>query len=343
MKKHLIISLFFLLLPVFCRSQVSGLSTLSVLDVSSSARTAALGMDFLSIWDNDDRLIGIDNPSFLTDSYHNSISLNYVALFSGANFGAVSYGRSFNKVGNFLVGLHFNSYGRFDGYDENEVSEGKFFAADYALSFGWGRPIDSNFFIGVNFKPLLSQYETYTAFAFALDVAGSYVSTSRRFSTTLIARNSGAQLATFNGNVESLPFELALGLSYRLENAPFRFFFTAADLQKWNLRYEDPLNPIVTYDPYTGTYSKETWAHEAFDKLFRHAIIGVELSLKNAFFARVGFNYRQMKETAGVSNFNTSGFSYGFGIRKKRFDFGFARNNYYLGKAPNYITLSLRF
>jgi RNA polymerase sigma-70 factor (ECF subfamily) len=42
------------------------------------------------------------------------------------------------------------------------------------------------------------------------------------------------------------------------------------------------------------------------------------------------------------TNINVSGFSYGFGLRVKRFEFSFARRNYHLGQAPNYISLSLK-
>lgn len=321
---------------------MAGLSTLSVLDMPSSARTAGLGMDYLALYDND-LTIGFDNPSLLNQRVHNRLLVNYVGLFDGSNFGAVAYGRHFDKIGDFLFGLRFNSYGSFEGYDQNDQSTGSFFAADYVFSVGYGKRIDSCFSIGVNLKPTLSQYEHYTAFALAMDVMGSFVSRSKAFAATIAARNFGAQLASFDGSVEKLPFELSFALSYKLENAPFRFFFAANELQRWNLRYDDPLHPLISYDPYTQTYTQETWIHRTSDLLFRHAVFGVELSINQVFFARIGYNYRKSAENYGTTNLNTTGFSYGFGIRKKRFEFAFARNNYYLGKAPNYITLQLGF
>lgn len=324
------------------RSQIAGISTLSVLDMSSAARTAGLGMDYLALYDNDVS-IGIDNPSMIDTRYHKTLTLNYVNLFTESHFGAVSYGLHTTKMGDFLFSLRFDSYGKFNGYTEEEVSTGTFSAADYVFSVGWGRHIDSCFSIGVNFKPVISQYDQYTAIAIGVDVAGSYVSSSKRFASTLMARNIGAQVLTFNNTTESLPFELSASLSYKLKNAPFRFFFAATELQKWNIRYDDPLNPVSVYDPYEGTYTKETWVHKNFDILFRHTLFGVELSLKQAFFLRLGYSYRQMVEMHGTNNLNTSGFSYGFGLRKKKFELSYARNNYHLGQAPNYLTFSLRF
>lgn len=329
------------LLPLGLKAQVAGLNTLSVLDMSSSARTAGLGLDYLPLYD-DDISITLDNPSFIDSRFNNRVMINYVGMPASAHFGAAAYGRHFDKVGDFIFSLRFNSFGRFEGYDENEISTSSFHAADYVFSIGWGKHIDSSFSIGINFKPVLSQYESYTAFAAAFDVCGSYVSSNKRFAATLMGRNIGAQLATFSGTVEKIPFELSASLSYKLENAPFRVFLAATELQCWNLRYDDPLHPIVTYDPYEGAYTEETFIHEATDKLFRHAVFGVELSIAKVLYARLGYNYRQSAETYGSENINTSGFSYGFGIRKKKFDFAFARNNYYLGKAPTYISISFR-
>ena len=314
---------------------------LSVLDQPSSARAAGLGMDYLALWD-DDPWTAFDNPSFISERSRNRLLFNYESMFAGAHFGSAAYGMHFNRLGDFLFGLKFNSYGIFDGYDEAENATGHFFAADYVFSIGWGRHIDSCFSIGAALKPAVSQYAHYSAFAIALDVAGSYTSPSRRFSATLMGRNIGAQLATFDGTVEHLPFELSAALSYKLENAPFRLFFAATELQRWNLRYPDPLNPVSTYDPYTDQWSEEGFIHKAADLTFRHAVFGVELSIRNLFFARVGYNYRKSVENHGTLNINTSGFSYGFGLRMKKFEFSFARNNYYLGKAPNYLSVALR-
>lgn len=328
------------LLPICgAKAQVAGLSTLSVLDMSSTSRTAGLGLDYLPLYGNDIS-IAIDNPSLLSTEMHNALSLNYVNLFAGANFGSIAYAQKSKHLGTLLYGFHFNSFGRFDGYDENENYQGHFHAADYVATVGWGFAVDSNFSVGAMLKPVLSQYERYTALAIAIDVASSYVSYSRRFTATLMARNVGAQILTFDGSTERLPFELSAAMSYKLQDAPFRIYLAATELQRWNLRYADPLNPTSITDPFTGEVMNESAVKGFFDNLARHLIAGVELSIGKAFTARVGYNYRQSRETYGTTNFNTSGFSLGFNIKVKGFEFGYARNNYNLSQAPNYITLT---
>lgn len=330
------------LLPGIALSQNAGQSILSVLDMPTSARAAALGMDYLPLYDGDDITVGFDNPSLLNERVDSKLMINYVGLFNGTNFGSVAYGHTLAKTHHLLFGLRFNTYGSFESYDHDDHSTGRFFASDYVFSLAYGHRVTEHMSIGANVKPTVSQYERYTAFALAFDLMGSYCSSDHLFSATLAARNFGAQLATFSGTREKLPFDLSTSLSYKLENAPIRFFFAATELQRWNLRYDDPFNPLSTYDPYTGTWSQESFIHKAADLTFRHAVFGAELIINNVFFARIGYNYRKSIENHGTENLNTTGFSYGFGLHLKKFNFDLARNNYYLGKAPTYISLSFK-
>ena len=87
----------------------------------------------------------------------------------------------------------------------------------------------------------------------------------------------------------------------------------------------------------------ESWFAGTLDNLMRHTLFGLELSLGKALFARVGYSYRQNAEVRGVDAFNLSGFSFGVGLRTKRFEFSYAHRDYHLSQAPNYITLSYRF
>lgn len=324
------------------QAQIAGMNTLTLLDISSQARTSGLGLDYLSVYDNDP-VIGIDNPSLLRREMTGIGSLSFVSLFQGSMMGTLSYAHHFDRIGTLMFSFHFNNYGRFEGYDEEDVSTGSFSAADYALSVGWGMWLDSNFSIGANCKPVLSHYESYTALAVAFDVAGSYVSDDRRFAATVMGRNIGAQVMTFDETVETLPLELSAELSYKLSKAPFRFFLAANELQRWDLRYEDPLNPTTTTDPFTGEVTKEGWLEGFADNLLRHAQVGVEINISKAIYARVGYSYRQSAEMRGIEGLNLSGFSFGIGIHTKRFDFAYARRNYHLSQAPDFFTLSYRF
>ena len=321
---------------------MAGLSTLTVFDLSSVGRTAGVGMDYLALYGND-LSIGIDNPSLLHSGMAGQAMLSIIPMFENSNMGSLTYAHQFRHVGTMAFGFHFVNYGRFHRYDEEDTPDGDFGAGDYSLTVGWGMWLDSNFSIGLNFKPVLSQYESYTAFALVFDVAGSYVSNSRQFAATLMARNIGAQIATFDQTVERLPFELSAELSYKLKRAPFRLFFAATELQKWDLRYEDPLYPTTQTDPFTGEVTKEHWFVGVMDNLMRHTLFGVEINIGKALFARVGYSYRQNAEMRGFDAFNLSGFSFGVGLHTKKLDFSYSRRDYHLVQALNYFTLSYRF
>ena len=318
------------------------MNTLALLDASTFGHATGLGANYLALY-SDDPTIGIDNPSFLLPGHCNTGMFSISTLFGGGARGALAYIIDAPKIGPLAIGFQFNSYGRFDAYDEEEQLEGSFSAADYMLSLGWGMRIDDHFSIGAIFKPILSQYEQYTALAIAIDLMGSYVSTDRRFAATFMARNIGAQVITFDQSVEHLPFELSAQISYKLSRAPFRIFFEATELQRWNLRYEDPLNPTTIVDPFTGEVTSDSWLKATADNLLRHTLIGIELNLGKSLFARVGYNYRQQTEMRGADAFNLSGFAFGFGLHTKRLEFSFARRNYHLSQASNYFTVVYRF
>lgn len=329
----------FLCMTPLVRGQVAGLSTLSVLDMPSSTRGAALGMDFLALPQGAIDL-SLDNPSLIADRQRGQAMVSYAGLSRGTNFGTMAYAHDFERLGHFVFGVHFCSFGSFEGYTEEEVSTGRFSAADYVLSIGWGRAIDSNFSIGVSFKPVYSHYENYSAFALVFDVAGRYVSNSRQFAASIMGRNIGAQIVAFDNTVEHIPFELAAGLSYKLRNAPFRFFLNLAELQKWDIRYDDSLSPTSETDPFTGETVSQSPAAAFFDKAGRHLQVGIELNVGEHFFARIGYNYRKAAEMRGADVLNMSGFAFGFGFSYRGFDFAYAHNNYHLWQAPNYISIS---
>lgn len=343
----LILLFFFFAATGTSHSQVAGMNTLLLLQMPSSARTAALGVSYLPLFSPNDITVGIDNASLISPNYHRRLNLDYVGLFSGSKFCSASYGVDFHRFGVFLFGIHYYGYGSFDAYDDVDVPQGTFSASDIALSASWGLQIDSSFSVGASLKPVLSQYESYSAFALSLDVSGSYVSPDKHFVATLQAKNIGAQLATFDGTVEHIPFNLSAGCSYKAQNAPFRVFFQLDHLTRWKLSYDDPLNSESEIDPYTGQPVSKPWydkATNALDKAARHASLGLEIDIKKVFFVRFGYRYRQSVEMSASdrTNINFSGFSYGFGINTKRFEFSFARRNYHLGQAPNYLSISFK-
>ena len=310
----------------------------SVLNLRSSARVAALGMNFLP-WQVNDVSVAITNPSILSSQMNNQFAVGYTNLFAGTWQGNFAYSHTFNKVGSMSFGMNYVGYGDFKRTEPNGDEKGDFSVNDYMFTIGWGRMLDSNVYIGANLKPIFSQYESYSSFALAFDLSATYVSDNRSFTATLMARNFGTQLKTFNEIEEKLPFELELGISKKLKHAPFQIFVMATNLQKWDLRENDPLNPRDEIDPFSGEIKRENKFSGILDNSFRHLNFGANFQPSKNFYLAFGYSWKQSREMYLQDAFSLAGFSYGFGFQIKKFQLSYARNEYHKYGSPNHLTL----
>ena len=328
------------LLSLSLSAQMGGTNSYSFLNLKRSAKTAALGMDFLpSI--TDDVGAALANPSTLSPINHNDVSITYTNFFAGINQAAIAFSQTKNRLGSFGVEVQYLNYGRFDMTEENGDVVGKFTAADYAISLSWCKMLDSNVFIGASLKPLFCQYESYFSAAIAVDLALSYQSSDRTWAASLMARNMGTQIVKFADKDESLPFELQLSASKKLAHAPFVIYVGINNLQKWNIREEDPLNPRDETD-LNGEVTEENKFSGFADNLFRHIQIGAEFTPSKYFYLALGYSWKQNREMQIEDAFSLAGLSYGFGINYRQFRLAYSRNEYHRYGSPNFISLLVR-
>ncbi|MEZ5196107.1 MAG: hypothetical protein R2764_06815 [Bacteroidales bacterium] len=128
MKKNILYTsiVFFLLISFQLQAQIGGDNTYEFLNLTRSARIAAMGGDFLTINDNDITL-SPTNPSLISPEMHNSLGVAYVDYFSDVNYGFAAYSRSFNKIGSFVASISYISEGTFDYADETGERYGTFY------------------------------------------------------------------------------------------------------------------------------------------------------------------------------------------------------------------------
>jgi hypothetical protein len=331
-------------------AQTGGKHTYEFLNLTSEARVAALGGDFLTFDDNDITL-ALTNPSMITPEMNNQLGLNFINYFAGVNYGNVMYGRDFSKIGSFVGTMQFIHYGQFDWADDAGAILGEFSSSEYALNIGWGRRLTPLFSIGANFKMIYSHFQTQdntfsylqsvNSFGLAVDVAGSYISENGLFTASLIAKNAGLQVAGYvEGQTESLPFELQIGASTTLKHLPLRFSFLYNHLETWDLTYEDPANPSDEVDPLTGEVQEQSDIEKFADNFMRHIVIGSELTIAKMVYVRLGYNYGRRQEMKVESKLSTVGFSWGLGLRIKNFSFSYSRSAYHLAGSPNFFTIT---
>jgi len=320
-------------------AQVGGKVTYQFLNLPNSARVAALGSNLLAINDND-LTLALANPSLINENMHNQLGLSFVEYFSDINYGFAQYSRTFDKVGSFVGTMQFIDYGKFQEADEAGVQYGYFHAGEYALNIGWGRKLTPRWAIGSNLKLIYSSLESYNSFGVGVDVAGSYFSKDELFDASLIFRNIGYQIVAYHsGNHEPLPFEIQAGLSKKFKHIPFRVSALLTHLEKWNIRYENPVNPAGGIDPVTGEPNEISGIDEFADNLMRHIVLGGELTIAKVLSLQLSYNYQRRQEMKIPDKLSTVGFSWGFGIRVKQFQFNYARSAYHVIGSPNFITV----
>ncbi|MGB1103198.1 MAG: type IX secretion system protein PorQ [Crocinitomicaceae bacterium] len=322
-------------------SQVGGQHTYQFLDLDFNARSMSLGGDFIALKDGDINL-AVANPASISEEMNNDLALNHFIFPAGINYGQLAYGKTFENAGTFVGHLRYVSYGQFTRTDETGIEQGTFTAGDYSLGAGYGRQLNERFSVGANFNLIFSHLETYTSFGFGVDVASTYYNEEANLTATVMARNIGYQIKGYTtGNNEPLPLEVLAGISYKFHHAPFRLSLMGTDLTTWDLTYVDPtLGPTV--DQLTGDTIPPPSATFA-QKVAYHTNFGFELVPSDNFFFRIGFNYQRRDALGIVDRKGASGFSFGLGLRTKRFEFNYGLSFYSAAGASNVFGITTNF
>jgi len=314
--------------------QIGGENTYDFLNLTNSARMAALGGNQIAINDSTDLNTSYNNPSLLRPDMKNQLTINYVGYFAGVNYGYAAYSFGTPLPGNFAVGMHYINYGNFiEALPSGEKTGATFNAAEYALNIIWSNNY-KQFTYGINLKPILSSFESYQSIGFAADLGLSYFSKNQNTVTALVARNIGTQITTYydGAEKESIPFDLQFGISQKLAHAPIRLAATLQHLQKWDLA-----KPVEDNSGTSTVYTKDSFTK----KFMRHMILGVELLPSPNFTVRAGYNYQLRQEMKLNEKMSTVGFSWGFGFRISRFAISYGSARYHLAGSSNLISVAI--
>ena len=317
------------------QAQVGGENVYQFLNLSTSARQVALGGEVLTIIDDVNQPIW--NPSVINDELDNQLSANYSSFLSGINIGSLSFARLISRrFGTIHGSIKYLNYGTLIGADEQGNETGNFSANDLAISFGYASNLPwTNLYLGTNIKLINSNISNYTSFGIAADFAILYYSPYKAYSFTLVARNVGVQMKTFNETTERLPLKVALGGSYQLEFVPLKWYFTLDNLQKWDISVANPSEQTTDLE---GNITNEEIGFVG--NTFRHLIVGAELFPESAINFRVGYNFRRAAELK-LQNIRTfGGISVGFGIKMNNLKFNYAYSKFH--SATNASTFSLQ-
>lgn len=316
-------------------SQVGGENVYQFLNLNSSARQIALGGEVLTLMDDVNQPTW--NPAVINYDIDNKLSVNYSSFLGGIRIGSISYARLISRRFGIIHGnISYLNYGSLIGADEEGNETGNFSAGDLYLSAGYARNLPwTNLYFGSNVKLINSSISNFTSYGVAADFGIIYYSPYKLYSFTLVLRNFGTQLKSFDSERENLPFKIALGASYQLEYVPLKWYLTIDNLQKWNISVPNPSEQTIDLE---GTITNQNI--NFFRNALRHFVVGAELFPESAINLRFGYNFRRAAELK-LQNVRTfGGISFGFGLRMNNFKFNYAYSKFH--SATNASTFSLQ-
>ena len=330
--KLLILGVFF---PVAIFSQIGGKAPFQFLNVSDNAHVMGLGGHNVSTAD-DDHNMSVENPATLDTLHGGNLSINYLPYFTTINKTSLLYSFNREKTGAWLVGSTYNSYGRFDETDPTGQVTGDFKASDYRFFVTKSHQVN-NFKIGATLNLAGSQIAGYSSNAFTFDLGGVFKHPVHDLQIGLVFKNIGFVFNKFiKGTEQTLPADLRLGVSYKLEHVPLRVSLTGVNLLANDVYYFDSSRNSEFDADGNVVESKKKFS----EQIFRRLIWGFELIFSKQFQVRAGYNHQRRKELKIDEKGGLSGFSLGANMKLKGYNIAFTRAWYSLAGGTSVLTLN---
>jgi hypothetical protein len=163
-----------------------------------------------------------------------------------------------------------------------------------------------------------------------MDAGISYKSEDGFSHYAFVIRGAGMQFSKYypDDDKSIMPLDVQIGLSKRLAYVPFRLSILAHDLNRWDLRYDSPLDDNSGLGFGEEEPREPSRFGESVDNFFRHITFGGEFLIgkQEKLMLRIGYHHQRRKELSVVNLRSLSGFSAGVGLNLKAFvlDYGFA-------------------
>lgn len=255
--------------------------------------------------------IAFYNPALLRDAMDGSFSAGFYSFAQGLQQYGLNTAMHLAKYkSNVSLGVQYLNYGNMTQTDAVGNILGSFQPRDYVIQLGCSKQYHERWWYGMNAKFIGSNYGQYQSIGFGFDVGLAYHNEESEFQTSILVKNMGTQLKTYDGlqPKEELPFDLQLGITKRLAKAPFQFSITAHHLHRWNILYNDTtFNQLETNDQNGG--------NTGVQKFFSHLVFSTEIFLNEKIQINAGLNLlrRQSLNAYNLTN-GLNGFTLGFGL-----------------------------
>ena len=281
-----------------------GESAFNFLRLPYSSRIAALGGSNISVID-DDLSLSMHNPALLLNTADKTLDLSFMTYMSGSKVAGAAFNKMFGERSAGALAARYVDYGKFDGYTPDNIFTGTFRAMDIELDFIYCYLLSEHWSGGVSGKFIYSQYESLNSLAIGVDLGINYYNPDIDFSASLVFKNLGGQVKTFEEKNEIMPIDIQLGFTKRLAHAPILLSATLTDLHRWKAT-----------DFYNADGSKDNFG----ELLLKHLTLGADILIGDNFYASVGYNYRMSRELS--TGKGLAGFSLGAGLHINKVRFG---------------------
>lgn len=312
------------------------------LRVSNSPEVSSLGG--ISVGNPaEDISLAMQNPALMRPGLHNELQLNYNDYYSGIKVANLAYGYHMAKINtSCFFGLQHFNYGIIDNRDAVGNLNGTFHPVDYAITLGASRRYMEHWRYGAAIKYAHSSLYEASGAAAMVDVGVNYYDTASLFDIGIVAKNMGVMVKKFNTEKpsEPIPFDLQLGISKKLKHLPLRMFATLHHLYQWDVRYANPEDLKGTNALGKNDTVSDNGSHFG-DKLFRHVIIGAELTFGKHVVVNISYNDLQRRELVVTAKPGLAGFALGLGLNLKKFQVHYARTYYHITGPYNELGLTM--
>lgn len=279
-----------------------------------SAHAAAVGGDNITLVEDDEALI-FHNPALLSSVSDKTINFNYMSYMQGANMASAAYNHVIRERATIAFSAQYINYGTMKEVDESNVQTGEFSAKDIAFSGYFSYLLTDRLSGGIAAKFITSYIGDYNSIAMGVDLGLNYFDSEREWSLSLVAKNLGGQLKSYNDQYEKMPIDVQAGVSKRFQNTPFRVSATLIDLNHWNYKFQ------------------------------YHFVLGAEILITDNIWVGGGYNFRRANEMKIYDSNNDesshgAGLSIGAGLNLEHFKLNLAYGKYHVSSNSFLVNLA---
>jgi hypothetical protein len=279
--------------------------------------------------------LAANNPALLQKDLSGQLGLSFNSFLGGIKTYSLSGAYHYDRLQTTLGGqVYFVDYGSIPQTDAAGNSNGNFHPVDFAVQLSASGKYLERWSYGATIKFIHSGYQLYSSSAVAFDAGVLYSDTANNFTAGFLAKNMGFQLKTYAGEAEDLPFDLQIGITKKLANAPLGFSFTAQHVHQFNLFYNDS-----TFNNENGFDDNNKF----FTKLLNHFVIAGHIFLSPNLEAVIGYNHLRRNElNIGTTGNGLNGFSAGLRVKFQKLQVLYSRSNYQRNISYNQIGINLQ-